>query len=346
MQAIRVHRFGGPEELRLDEVPVPVPGPGELLIRVHAVGVNPVEGYQRSGAYARLPPLPFTPGTDAAGEVQAVGEGVSRFHPGDRVYTDHRARGAYAELLVCPEEHAHPLPVRVSFAQGAALGVPYATAHRGLFARGGARAGETLLVHGATGGVGLAAVQLARAAGLTVIGTGGSEEGREEARRQGAHHVLDHREPDHLKAIGELTANGVELVLEMLAHVNLGSDLEILAPGGRVVVIGSRGTVQIDPRNLMSRDADIRGVLLFNTPAPEVAAIHAALHAGLENGTLSPVIAAEIPFSAAPRAHELLAESGRPGKIVLVRPPAPPPPPTPWAPPPPPTTGEGGARFE
>ena len=319
MRAIRVSEFGGAEVLRLEETPDPIPGPAELVIQLRAVGVNPVDAYRRSGVYGRLPQLPYIPGSDAAGEVTAVGEGVTRFAVGDRVYTDHRADASYAERMVAAEEQVHRLPDAATYAQGAALGVPYATAFRALFHRGASRPGEAVLVHGATGGVGIAAVQLARAAGLTVIGTGGTQAGRDEALRQGAHHVLDHHDAGYLDRVRELTAGrGADLVIEMLANVNLGHDLGVLARDGRVVVVGSRGPVQIDPRDAMGREADIRGITLFNASPIETRETHAALFAGLENGTLRPVIAKEIPLSEAPRAHRLLMESAHRGKIVLI----------------------------
>lgn len=319
MKAIHVHERGGPEVMRIEELPDPTAGPGEVVIRVHAAGVNPVDTYRRAGIYGRGPALPWVPGSDASGVVEQVGESVTRFRPGDRVYTDHTAVRAYAELVLCRENQSHPLPSGISFSAGASLGVPYATAYRALLQRGGARRGERLLVHGGTGGVGIAAIQLARAAGLTVLATGGSEAGREEARRQGADEVLDHHQPDYLDRIADLTGgNGVDLVLEMLANVNLGRDLTVLARGGRVVVVGSRGPVEIDPRDTMSRDADIRGLTLFNTPPEDLAAIHAALFAGLESGALSPVIDREIALAEAPLAHERVMAPGAHGKIVLI----------------------------
>ena len=319
MKAIRVHETGGPGVLTLEEVADPKPGAGEILVRVKAVGVNPVETYKRAGAYGRLPDLPWIPGSDAAGVVQAVGTHADRFRPGDRVYTDHRATGAYAELLTCREGHAHALPDGVSFAAGAALGIPYATAFRALFQRGEARPGESVLIHGGTGGVGLAAVQLARAGGLTVIATGGSDAGRAELLRQGAHHVLDHTHSAYLDRVGELTeGRGLDLVLEMLANVNLGRDLAILATRGRVIVVGSRGPVEINPRDAMSRDADIRAFTLFNAPPEEVDAIHSALREGLADQSLAPVVAAEFALSDAPRAHEHVMAPGHRGKVVLI----------------------------
>jgi NADPH2:quinone reductase len=319
MKAIRVEEFGGPEVMRVREVPDPVAAPGQVLVRVRASGVNPVDVYIRSGTYAFKPALPYTPGMDGAGVVEAVGDRVTHFKAGDRVYVAGSVSGTYAELALCEESQVHTLPEKVSFAQGAATGVPYATAYRALFQRAHALPGEAVLVHGASGGVGIAATQLARAAGLTVIGTGGTEEGRRLAAEQGAHHVLDHHEPDYLKELLALTGGrGVDVVLEMLANVNLDKDLGILARGGRVVVIGNRGRVEIDPRAAMSRDASILGMALLNTPASELSGLHAALVAGLESGTLRPVVGREFPLAEAQRAHQAVMEPGAYGKIVLI----------------------------
>ena len=197
MKAIRVNEFGGPDVLRLEEVGTPQPAPGQVLVRMHAIGVNPVETYIRAGAYARLPALPYTPGNDGAGVVEQIGDSVTEFKPGDHVYTAGSLSGTYADFALCKIEQVHCLPKNASFAQGAAMGTPYATAYRGLFQRAEAKPGETVLVHGASGGVGTAAVQLARARGLRVLGTAGSDEGRKLVRDQGAHEVFDHRAPDH-----------------------------------------------------------------------------------------------------------------------------------------------------
>ena len=319
MKAIRVHEFGGPEVLRLEEVARPQPGPDQVLVRMQAIGVNPVETYIRAGTYARLPALPYAPGNDGAGVVDQVGPNVNEFKAGDRVYIAGSITGAYAEFTLCKTAQVHPLPANVSFAQGAAMGTPYPTAYRGLFQRADAKPGETVLVHGASGGVGTAAVQLARARGLRVFGTAGSDEGRTLAREQGAHEVFDHRAPDHFEHIMNATSGrGVDLIVELLANVNLGKDLTILAKRGRVVVIGSRGRVEINPRDTMQRDADIRGMVMPNTPPAELASIHAALVTGLENGTLRPVIGKEFPLGEAAEAHRAVMEPGSFGKIVLV----------------------------
>jgi NADPH:quinone reductase len=319
MKAIRAHEFGGPEVLRVEEVPTPRPGPNEVLVRMHAIGINPVETYIRAGTYPRKPALPYTPGNDGAGVIEKVGPKVNQFKSGDRVYTAGSISGTYAEFALCEIAQVHSLPANVSFAQGAAMGTPYATAYRGLFQRGHAKPGETVLVHGASGGVGTAAVQMARAGGLRVFGTAGSDEGLKLAHELGGHEVFDHRAPEHFDKIMNATGGrGVDVILELLANVNLGKDLTILAKGGRVVVIGSRGRVEIDPRDTMQRDADIRGMVLPNTPSAELASIHAALVAGLENETLRPVIAKELPLSDAAEAHRVVTESGAMGKIVLV----------------------------
>jgi NADPH2:quinone reductase len=318
MQAIRVHQTGGPEVLKLEEVPDPRPAAGQVVVAVRAAGVNPVDTYVRSGRYGQKD-FPYTPGADAAGVVEAVGEGVRRFKPGDRVYTAGSLTGTYASKTLTNESQTHRLPGATTFAQGAALGVPYATAYRALRQRAQARPGETVLVHGASGGVGVAAVQMARAAGMTVFGTAGTDRGRTLVAEQGAHHVLDHASPAYLDEIMKLTdGRGVDVVIEMLANVNLDKDLNVLAKRGRVVVVGSRGRVEIDPRGTMRNEADIRGVMLFAATPEEMTEIHAALVAGLENGTLRPIVGKELPLRDAPKAHEAVLEPGAHGKIVLV----------------------------
>ena len=319
MKAIRVHEFGGPEVMRLEEVPDPKAGQGQVLVRVKAAGVNPVDTYIRSGAYAAKPQLPYTPGADAAGVVEAVGAGVTGIAAGDRVYTVQTLSGAYAELALCDRNQVKPLPANVSFAQGAGISVPYGTAYRALFQRAHATPGEIVLVHGASGGVGTAGVQLARASGMTVIGTAGTDKGRQLVKEQGAHHVLDHSAAGYLDQVMRLSGGrGVDVVLEMLSNVNLDKDLTVLAKYGRIVVIGCRGTVEINPRAAMGKDAAILGMILFNATPVEMESIHAGLFAGLANGTLRPVVGKELPLKEAPKAHVDVMAPGAHGKIVLV----------------------------
>ena len=322
MKAIRVHKFGGPEVLQLDDVPDPKPGPGQVVVRIRAAGVNPVDTYIRSGSYAMLPTLPYVPGNDCAGVIETVGQGVTRFKRGDRVYvvrTTTPMAGGYAELALCEASTVHPLPANVSFSQGAGVSVPYGTAYRGLHHKAHARSGETLLVHGASGGVGIAAVQLGVAHGMTVVGTAGTERGRKLVQEHGAHHVLDHSTSDYLTKLMEVTGTrGADVILEMLANVNLQKDIDVVARFGRIVVIGNRGTIEINPRGTMGKDAAIFGLALWNAAPEEMASIHAAIGAGLANSTLRPVVGQELPLKEAARAHEAVLKSGAYGKIVLI----------------------------
>ena len=324
MKAIVVREFGKPDVMKLEaNAPDPTPGPGDVLVRIRAAGVNPVDSYIHTGTYVRKPTLPYTPGFDGAGEVESVGADVAGFSPGDRVYIGGpgyapAGAGTYAERAILPPAHVHSLPARSSFAQGAAIGVPYATAYRALFQRAGAKPGETVLIHGATGGVGIASVELARARGLKVIGSGGTDKGLAAVREHGADVVVNHRTPGYTDDIMRATnGRGVNVIVEMAAHVNLDRDLTLLARGGRVIVVGNRGRVEIDARQAMGRDAAVLGMTLFNASDADLAEIHAAITAGLANGTLNPVIGREMPLEEAARAHEAVLEPGALGKIVL-----------------------------
>lgn len=319
MKAIVVHQFGGPEVLKYEDVPTPQPAAGQVLVRVHAAGVNPYDTYMRSGTYAIKPPLPYTPGSDAAGEVEAVGQGVTKSKRGDRVYTAKTVTGAYAEYALALESQVHALPEKISYSQGAGVWVPYGTAYHALYQSAIAHAGESVLIHGASGGVGTAAVQVARALGMTVLGTAGSDKGLDLVRREGAHHVFNHSQSGYLEKIMEATGGrGVDVILEMLANVNLGHDLKLLATQGRVIVIGSRGDVTVTPRDLMARRTSVRAFTLWGISEAEDKEIHAGLFAGLDNGTLRPVVGKEFPLREASRAHQQVLEPGAFGKIVLV----------------------------
>jgi len=319
MKAIRVHAFGDPENMALEEVPDPAAGPDQVVVEVRAVGVNPVDTYIRAGTYHLNPELPFTPGHEAAGVIEAVGKGVTNVKVGDRVYTSRTISGAYAEKALCPASGVHPFTERISFVQGAAVNVAYSTAYQALFQRGRAVPGETVFINGASGAVGTAAAQLARNAGMKVIGTGGSDKGRQLVADQGAHHVLDHHAPDYHQQVLSLTGGrGADVIVEMLANVNLATDLTVVATDGRVVVVGNRGTVEINPRDAMVRRAHIIGMLLFAATDKEKSEIHAALAAGLGNGSLRPVAGRTFPLAEASRAHIQVMAPGAYGKIVLV----------------------------
>ena len=319
MEAIRIHEFGEPGVMKLETRPDLQAGDGQILVDIRAAGVNPVDTYIRAGTYAMKPDLPYTPGMDGAGIVAAVGDETASVSVGDRVYLAGTLTGSYASQALCTASQVQPLPDNVSFTQGAGVYIPYATAWRGLFQRAKGRAGETVLVHGASGGVGIAAVQLARAAGMTVIGTAGSERGAALVAEQGAQYVVNHHDADYTKRIMDLTGDlGVDVIMEMLANVNLHKDLNMLAYGGRVVVIGNRGVIEINPRDAMARDASILGMVLLLASPKDLAAIHAGLYAGLENGTLNPVVGTEFPLADAARTHVAVMEPGAYGKIVLI----------------------------
>jgi NADPH2:quinone reductase len=309
--------------MKIEDLPDRAAGAGQVLVSVKAAGVNPVDTYIRTGNYAALPPLPYTPGADAAGVVESVGSDVRDFKPGDRVYLsgtiDGRAFGAYAEKAVCTVDQVHQLPAHVTFAEGAGVGVPYVTAWRALFDKGRAVPGETVLIHGASGAVGTAATQIASAAGLRVFGTAGTERGRQLAREQGAHEVFDHGAAGYEKEIVARTGGrGLDLVIEMLANVNLVRDLEMLAKRGRIVIVGNRGSIELNPRAIMGRDATIVGFTNWNATPSELAVAHAAIVAGMQRAGYKPQVGKEMPLADAPRAHEDVLKPGAYGKIVLI----------------------------
>jgi NADPH2:quinone reductase len=317
MKAIRVHQFGGPEVLKLEEVPEPAPAPNQILIKLRAIGVNPVDTYFRSGTNPAIK-LPYTPGLDGAGEIAAVGAQVTSWKPGDRVYCRNSTSGTYAEFCLSEADAVYALPENLSFEQGAGISVPYGTAYRALIDRAKAEPGEFLLIHGASGGVGTAAAQIARAHGMKVAGTAGSEEGLALARREGCEFVANHRHESYLEELMRFTnGRGFDVVLEMLANVNLGKVLPCLAPEGRVIVVGSRGTVEILPRDLMSRDADVRGMYLFNVSSQRLSAIHRALYEGFKGGWLRPIVGKSFSLAEAAKAHVAVLEPAAHGKIVL-----------------------------
>lgn len=323
MKAIRAHAFGGVDVLQLDDVTDPLPGNGEVVIDIKAAGVNPADTYMRGGAYAIVPDLPYIPGGDAAGVISAVGDGVTKWKVGDRVFTGvavgFSMQDCYAEKVLRSVDDVLALPTNVGFAEGAALGVPYATAHYGLFARGRSKSGETVLIHGASGAVGTAAIQLAKRAGMTVIGSGGSERGRKLILDQGADHAVDHTAAGYLDEIKTLTGgSGPSIILEMLANVNLAADLDLVAKYGRIIIIGNRGEITINPRMTMMKELDVRGLALFNGTRAEMGEIVIDLLDGLADGSLRPVIGREMPLADAAKSHEAVLEPGAFGKIVLV----------------------------
>lgn len=319
MKAIVVQEPGGPEVLRVEEVPDPTPSGKQVVVKIGAAGVNPFETLRRAGT----PPyhtgaFPYTPGCDGAGEIVAVGPDSSH-KVGERVFLwSPKGSGTYAQMTLCDENDVYPLADEISFQQGAALGVPYATAHRALFGKANGQKGEFVFIHGATGGVGVAAIQLAQRAGLKVGGSAGDSEGEEFLESLGVRYTTNHKAPDHLSDVLGMTCGaGCDIILEMAAHINLGKDPEVLAPGGRIVVIGSRGEVTVNPRDWMSREAIVYGMTLFNTPAAQIREILTDVSEGLSDGSLAPIIGEEFSLEEASQAHSAVGKSGARGKIVL-----------------------------
>lgn len=319
MRSIIVREFGPPEVMKLEEVEIPQPTGSQVLVKIHAAGVNPVDTYLRTGIHAHAPDLPYTPGKDGSGVVEAVGDEVTRFKVGDRVYTASSVTGTYAEYSLCKEVDLGHLSENTSFVEGAGIWTPYATAYRALFQKAGAKSGETVLIHGGSGGVGIAAIQWAKSAGLTVFGTASSDEGKQLVREQGANAVFDHGDEDHLGDIREFTqGKGVEIIIEMLANVNLERDFESLAMFGRIVVVGSRGSLEFTPRQAMTKDATVYGMSLFNSSQPHRDEIHVAILKGLAEGNLKPVVTREYTLADAAAAHHAVIEKKALGKIVLI----------------------------
>lgn len=322
MKAIVVSEFGDESVLKYQDAPTPEPGSNEVCVRIKAVGVNPVETYIRSGKYAQLPTLPYTPGNDGAGIVEKVGCDVTDLKVGDRVFVAaalaRHNTGSYAQYMVCDADAVRALPENLSFAEGAGMGTPGLAAAYALFSKACIRPGETVLIHGATGGVGSLAVQLARRTGTTVLGTAGSAEGEKLVKELGAHQVFNHKEDGYLQKISDATnGKGPDVIIEMIANVNLAKDLSILAQHGRIVIVGNRGSLDFNPRDVMSKDATIMGIVINNMPHKEFVSNMYILSAALESG-MKPVIDEQLPLQDAPRAHQQVIEGGGPGKIVLI----------------------------
>ena len=318
MKAIIVSEFGATEVLKFEETADLEPSKNQILVKVEAAGVNPVDAYIRTGTHAQKPNLPYTPGKDAAGIVEKTGANVAEFKTGDRVLTTGSVTGTYAEFCLCEERQLIKLPENISFEQGAGVFVPYATAYRALFQKAKGKSGEMLLVHGASGGVGIAAIQWAKNAGLKIIGTASSDEGKNLAKEQGADFVFDHSKENYLDEIKEATEGfGVDIILEMLANENLVKDFEVLKMFGRIAIIGNRGNLDFNPRLAMGKDASLFGMSLFNAPETEMGEIYEAIYKGLSEGFLSPVIGKTFDMKDADKAHQAVIEEKAFGKIVL-----------------------------
>lgn len=317
MKAIEMYNFGDPNVLKVIEKSIPVISDNEVLVKLYFAGVNPADTYIRQGGYAFFnPELPYTPGFDGAGIVTAIGKNVQNYKVGDRVFISaslgKNATGTYAEFIACTTDSIRPIPNEVTFEEGAALGIPATAAYRALFQRGELKSGEKVLIHGASGGVGTLAVQMAKKAGAYVIGTAGSEDSCQVVSQNGADLVLNHNKSDYLA-----NAPKVDLVLEMLANVNLEKDLELLNQRGRVIIIGNRGSLDFNPRLTMAKEADIRGIAIWNATDEERKESLDAIAEYLVQGILKPEIGEIYPLAEAAQAQHDIIHSPIKGKMLL-----------------------------
>jgi NADPH:quinone reductase len=303
-------------KLAVDERPDPEPGKGELLVRVRGAGLNGADMLQRKGAYPAPPGSPEDiPGLELAGEVAALGPGATRFEEGDRVMAV-VGGGGQAELAVVHERAAMPVPGGLDWPQAGGLPEVFVTAHDALFTQAGLRPGEHLLVHGAAGGVGTAAVQLARAAGARVTATVRREELRAKVQELGARAI----DPEGFEDEGPY-----DVVLELVGASNLAGNLGALAPGGRISIIGVGGTgpkTEINLLMVMQKRARIHGSTLRARPLEQKAAamrlVEKEVLPNFENGTLSVPVAETFPLDRAEEAYERFEGGGKLGKLVLL----------------------------
>ncbi|XP_042856364.1 quinone oxidoreductase-like [Penaeus japonicus] len=317
MRAVLVRQFGGSDQMRVENLPIPTVGDKQVLIKVHSSGVNPVDTYVRAGQYKNLPNLPYTPGKDAAGLVHSVGPSVTRFKPGDRVFSSQTTQmGTLAEYACVDEPYVFPLGSSLTFDEGAAIGIPYFTAYRALLQKGLAKKGERVLIHGASGAVGLAAIQIAKNHGLYVVGTAGTKEGIELVLETGADAAFNHRDSKYIENL--LEGEKFDIIVEMLSNVNLGHDLTLMKSRGRTIVVGCRGPVTINPRDLMGTESSIIGCALFAATPDEFKELSTQVVKGITDGWVKPVIDSVYDLEKAGEAHDAVINSkGAKGKLVV-----------------------------
>ena len=321
-KAVLCRGWGGPEILELAEIPWPTPGPGEVAVALEAAGVNFADSLIIAGKYQEKPPFPFSPGFEGAGVVRAVGPGVTRVKPGDRVMAlfDH---GGFAEAALARESDVHPLPEGIDSALAAGFPITYGTAHGALVWRAGLKPRETLLVHGAAGGVGLAAVEVGKALGATVIATAGGPDKLAIAAEHGADHLIDYREEDIRARVKDLTGGrGADVVFDPVGGKVFDASLRAVAWGARLVVIGfaGGGVPQIPANILLVKNLSAIGLYWgsYRKHAPElVAAQFRELFDWVLAGKLNPHVSHRLELSRAAEALELLTARKSTGKVVL-----------------------------
>lgn len=327
MKALRVHEHGPIENLVLEETADPVPKPGEALVDIHAASINFPDLLVIGGTYQKLPARPFSPGKDMAGVVSAVGAGVTRVKPGDRVVAQIEY-GAYAQKCAVPAVNCHVMPAGMSYAEGAAMGLTYLTAHFALVERGGLRAGESVLVNGAAGGVGLAAVQIAKALGATVVASVSSADKAALAQANGADHVVRTDRPDLRSAFrDQVTAaigkRGVDLIVDPVGGDVFDASLRVIAWCGRLVVVGfAEGRIpEIKAGYVLVKNMSLVGLQFsdYREREPEkVAAVQQQLFAMYEAGKIKPHVMAAYPVADYLQALAAVRDREVVGKVVLL----------------------------
>lgn len=323
MKAVQIKEFGGPEVLEIVDVKEPTPKENEVKVKMYATGLNPSENYTISGTYTyNIPDLPYVPGYDGAGIIEEVGHNVKNVKVGDRVYLSafsaKRNTGTYAEKMVLDAKNVYHLPDHVSLNEGAALGIPAFTAYRALHQKAHIKAGEFVLIHGASGAVGTMAVQMAKAVGSIVIGTSSTEKGRENILNLGADYAIPHVTEENKAQIMEITKDkGPDVIIEFLANVNLETDSKIIADFGRIVVVGNRGTIEFTPRNLMTNEAIITGMAFTYPEDEDMREIHHGVTALIHSGFLKPLIGRKFTLEEATEAHEHLMGSSGDGRTIF-----------------------------
>lgn len=324
MKAVQIKEFGGPEVLKVRSIDEPTVHANEVKVKMYATGLNPNESYTITGTYGAFKPeLPYVPGYDGAGIIEEIGEGVEDFSPGDRVwiagFLAERNTGTYAEKVVIDKDHLYSLPDNLSMLDGAGLGIPVFTAYRALVQRGKVQAEDTVLVHGASGSVGSFVVQMAKALGAKVIGTSSTEAGRQEILGLGADHALNHINEDNRDELMELTENnGPDVIIEMLANVNLEMDTQLIADAGRIVIVGSRDTIEINPRNIMGTEAVVTAVNVGKMPNKDKLAAWKEIRKFLENESVKALIGAQFTLDQAREAHQEMIEGSGNGRTVFL----------------------------
>lgn len=324
MRQVRFAGGGGPDVIRLETAGLPRPGPDQVLVEVVAAGVNRPDCQQRAGAYPPPPGATDVPGLEIAGRVVEVGSSVVWPRAGDEVCAL-VAGGGYAEYCVADAALCLPIPKPLSLVEAGGVPETYFTVYDNVFTRGRLRAGETILVHGGSSGIGSTAIQLAKQAGATVYATAGSTEKCRFCRDLGADEAIDYRSRDFVEEILRLTAGrGVDLILDMVAGPYIAKNVSILAVEGRLVQIGflQPGRIEFDFRPVMLKRLTITGSTLRPRSVALKAAIAGALKRDvwplLDSGAVKPVVRTTFPLEQAREAHALMESSAHLGKIVLV----------------------------